>query len=801
MESSIKATAEDDQLSNDAVAKSRETPREEKDPSEGDSLASTPRKRKRRGGRSKHDRQEMVQSLPTGGTFSQETITLEDSQGDEQIRLKSQKSSQLLDEDVQRASAGDEATTVQSNADVQSVEYDTYPALDAKPGPGVIPPVNGSAIDNGHVPSKFRKDIRSKIPKHPEMRMGEWTASLHRISRVPRLADLHNLLGGQEKSTSLALSRLEGFVQRLTGLNPHDNHPEFGYAQKEVHKAQVDYNYCLYYPVDKEWRPPPSSDKRDMSKAKLLTKPKQWRAALWRLIEKSMKSGRLEQVKDGSLIATEIPLDISDSVESTSHEVNKQVDDDDNELHPTKASQSPDPSLGSLSKSPEQMVINMSNGTMNEMAGNGKYSPADEKAGTTHLNCIDLSSPPEEGEIDDDASSSEYYDAMMDYSSSAGFKKEPTGPQQLDGPINVQWKGPALRDLDPEALNKQLRYFHVGTLSENVDLGLPVKCLACGGAGHDSESCEALTCRSCGAYNKHVKVRCPTKSKCSKCRENGHNELLCPYKLKQISLDEITCDLCQLVGHVEEDCEMMWRTSGPPWVSEIYSNIHIQLSCYECGNQGHLGNDCPTRRPGKGFGSSTWSMARKFDVPLRSEQHHIQESSRPKRRPGGKKGAEMKIRGRAQNQPPPYPPEALPDRNSFLHPKRLPAPARKGKIQINAGTSQRLSEAPRPFSSTPIHRPFEDYGSAQQDHRNMNDQTYVREADFARYNHGNPIYNGDYNSPRRRSRSPSRDAHKRDYRDDRYQPGPPSAQRGYRNQNLYRPMPSAAQNAYSRRRM
>lgn len=579
-----------------------------------------------------------------------------------------------------------------------------------------------------------------------------------------------------------------------------------------MHKACVDYNYCLYYPRDKEWRPPPSADKRDMSKAKSLPKPKQWRAAVWRLIEKSMKDGTLEEIKNGSLVAARISSDILDSVESTSPELSKQGNNEDGGLNSTETTQSLEPSLDSVSGSPEQVMINVCNGTAEEEAGVENGLLARQEEHTMPIEYVDLCSSAEEGEIHDNTSKSEAGDAMVEYSNSAvlekkppeimqldsaTLEKKPSKIQQLDGAIDLQPNGSILKELNPESLNQQLRYFHVGKSPEDVDLNLPVKCLACGGAGHTSESCDGLRCSKCGDYNNHLTIRCPANPKCSKCRESGHSESSCPYKLKVISSDEVTCDLCQVVGHIEEDCELMWRTSERRWVPDIYPNIRIRLSCYECGTQGHLGNDCPSRRPGKGLGSSSWSMFQRFDVPLRSEQHHIHEPSR-RRHTRGKKDTGMKIKGRAQDQPIVNPQESLPDRQSFLHPKKLPEPVRKSTIRINTGPNQRLPEKP-PF--TPIQQPFGNYGSGQQDFRHDNDQAHRRETDFARYNHGNPVYDGDYDRPRRRSRSPPQGAPRRDFREDRYRPGPPPAERGSRNGSLYRPMPSAAQNAYKRRRM
>ena len=819
------------------------------DPEDGqvvdDSVTSTPRKRKRRDKRAKFDRQEVIESLPDGGSFSKGDILVEGLQengsvntgldtmaqsdgddgspglgGDQDTKTEPKRAIASQDGIVHGMPGKDEKMQTESEGDLQTSTETPQPISNPNPGADPAQHIGPSAKVKPRPPSKIRKDVRSNVPTHPEMRIGLYLVAYH-ITLGSRVADVCDLLGGQDVSTRLALSRLEGFVQRLSNLNPDQNQSEVRFARKEVHNAEVDYNYCLYYPVDKAWRPPPSADKRNNSKVKSLPKPKQWRSALWHLVEKSMKSGKLEQIRDGTLVVTEIPVGISEPVESVLHELKKPEDDGNEDLREIKMYQVQERSLESTSRSPEQMMINVSNGVSKERANQedennlewrmkqeGKHPHADKMEPTAPHGDVDLGNGSEEGEVAEGTSHSEMGDAMLHYSNSDGFRRELPDLQQHDGPSDVKTSGHALKDLSSKALKRQLRYFHLGKPPEEVDLCLPVRCLACGKIGHDSENCETLRCSVCGAYNQHTTIRCPARLKCSKCREDGHGESSCPYKLKQISLDEITCDLCQLNGHVEDDCELMWRTSGQLWTSRFSALSQIRLSCYECGNQGHLGNDCPTRRPGKGLGSSSWSMAQNFDAPLRSEQQDTLVRShpprRPRRQPKGEKAAEVKIKGRALKRPSIQPQEVLAERNDFLHTKKVAAPARKGKIRINAGMGQRLNETPPPGPSISISRPFGGYGLTQQHQRpnyhHDNGQASGGEAGFARYNHGSPIYDGHYGGRRGRSRSPPQDSRNRDYRGDRYQPGRPPPSGGHRNENMYRPMPSAARNAYIRHR-
>lgn len=360
-------------------------------------------------------------------------------------------------------------------------------------------------------------------------------------------------------------------------------------------------------------------------------------------------------------------------------------------------------------------------------------------------------------------SRSENGDAMMNSSNSEQAATEQPYDRQGNDRANTDSNARILRDLNPQELNAQLKYFYLTKTPADLSQDTPVKCLVCAGEGHMAGVCDSLTCITCGAYNQHMTRLCPQTTKCSKCRELGHCSSSCPYKLKNIAPNEILCDLCQRNGHTEEDCELMWRTSGRPWESNPVGN-RVRLSCYECGSSGHLGNDCPTRRPGKSLGTSTWGSGNK------------QASIKSK--------GQISIRGRATQQEPIVLDDSEDEMANFHRPK-MPLPARKGQIKVNTASAQ---NAPNNRSQNEYN---DSYGHNSR-HRDYQDDEYKYTP-----RHGSTV--------RRRSVSPQYRDYGRDYRSDRYPPPHPQPsyqhQRASANADIYRPMPSSAQNAWSRHRV
>lgn len=362
-------------------------------------------------------------------------------------------------------------------------------------------------------------------------------------------------------------------------------------------------------------------------------------------------------------------------------------------------------------------------------------------------------------------------DAMMDYSQSC---PPITDSDLLPQTATAQELRPqTLASLPPAELQFQLRYFHTTKSLKDLDLNGPVKCLVCAREGHLADACDRLTCADCGQRNDHFIQHCPQRKRCQRCREIGHQSSSCPHKVAA-PRSEITCDWCQRIGHVEEECELLWRTSGRPWESEFAIRTS-GLGCYECGGAGHLGNDCPTRRPGKPMGTISWSSAGGYQ-PSSSSQ------------------VGMTIKGRANKQESFELDYGDDDNTNFIRPKVL-GPTPRGQINI---ASQSFSKS-QPGSRT----------ANNESYQGNNIRGSRRDGDWnggpAREDSSNRDLGPNRYRPRnRRSVSPHYAIRGSNGGIDNYKPplppGPPPRNAKSRMAS-YRPMPSAARNAWSKHRI
>ncbi|MCJ1393309.1 hypothetical protein MMC18_006181 [Xylographa bjoerkii] len=357
----------------------------------------------------------------------------------------------------------------------------------------------------------------------------------------------------------------------------------------------------------------------------------------------------------------------------------------------------------------------------------------------------------DEGEVKSEELQEEIQDTDMTTGSNEDvaiqLSEEPTAGSLIDSATQPM----ILADLPAADLAEQLRYFHVAKDPSTILLSDPVRCLVCAQEGHTISNCSALVCKTCNKYKDHFTYSCPQTRKCQKCRGAGHDRQHCPYKLPRLVASEIQCDLCMRFGHMEGDCELRWRTSAPGGLSNIALHT-VSLHCFECGQAGHLGNDCPTRNPHKQMGSSTWSAL------------GVLPSARPTASPLSNPG--MAIKGRAQQR---FAAGDSDDEPTFLRPRIAPPSRGRGKISVPNRQSDRWS------------------GGNNRSDESGRSQHYAPEP--VRYDHG-------------------RQSQSRQGEYDTYRPPLPKEQpplrkgdrKGARAADVYRPMPSAAQNAWKKRR-
>lgn len=98
----------------------------------------------------------------------------------------------------------------------------------------------------------------------------------------------------------MALERVKALRFRLSSMSPHDG-PVSAYKslKQELHNAEVDYNYCLYFPSHDAFQSPPLSTASKSPSTK--NDSGEYRLRLWSVVEQCMKKGTLRDLKDGKI--------------------------------------------------------------------------------------------------------------------------------------------------------------------------------------------------------------------------------------------------------------------------------------------------------------------------------------------------------------------------------------------------------------------------------------------------------------------------------------------------------------------
>ncbi|KZT70314.1 hypothetical protein DAEQUDRAFT_725592 [Daedalea quercina L-15889] len=160
-----------------------------------------------------------------------------------------------------------------------------------------------------------------------------------------------------------------------------------------------------------------------------------------------------------------------------------------------------------------------------------------------------------------------------------------------------------------------VRYFE--TVEEDTDKPAKPKtfvCKNCGAEGeHRTYECPIVICLTCGVRDEHTTRSCPISKTCFTCGMKGHINKTCPNRHSgragPSQYDD--CDRCGSRAHNTNECPTLWRLYDYVDDTERIHILQVREQkrtlalgqggegyiaadewCYNCGDSGHLGDDC-----------------------------------------------------------------------------------------------------------------------------------------------------------------------------------------------------------------
>lgn len=330
----------------------------------------------------------------------------------------------------------------------------------------------------------------------------------------------------------------------------------------------------------------------------------------------------------------------------------------------------PKPNIGDLSQSTDQRKRS--------------FVPQTYRSGTSivrqGLDGLRVEPPSEDSEAES-VTNCDKQDAMMDTDQGAATVSNPAKTSQSSATI--------LADLSAEELDEQVWLFHLGKQRHQIDLNGPVLCCYCHKPGHMKPVCPARTCETCGAYDEHGTRFCPKTARCLCCRDRGHAEENCTNQHRRVSKEEMVCDLCERVGHPEQKC--IRRFGGIELEALNIGIVGDRKYCYRCGGEGHIANEHDQWKAGQDSMSRNTGRGGKDQMSIRSQ-------------------GEINIKGTARHDPINIDDDEEEPPTTFFRPKITPR-APSSRIQINTGPRSSFGNQTSQSGWNPINAPYNGQGA------------------------------------------------------------------------------------------
>jgi len=138
---------------------------------------------------------------------------------------------------------------------------------------------------------------------------------------------------------STALYKAQEKLKELPNQFPRG--PKAPNALEALYEAEIEFNYCFYYPAHEQWRNPPKVGQQGES-IRSGTRTFEWRIKLRDLVGECMRDGTLQDLKDGKVRVDEQSVDTAFSAQHLIIDTSKAMKQTNISINQTAAVVHPD---------------------------------------------------------------------------------------------------------------------------------------------------------------------------------------------------------------------------------------------------------------------------------------------------------------------------------------------------------------------------------------------------------------------------------------------------------------------------